>query len=92
MLMKRFCSLHNFISLYKSFFFAYTTITTITDRKYAKRVAEKERENKERDARMKYGKSYKKYTGDAGKAKSRLRPGEVRRYDKEKGKWVSNKD
>ena len=64
----------------------------LTDRKYAKRVAEKEREHKERDARMKYGKSYKKYTGDAGKAKTRLRPGEVKRYDKEQGKWVSNKD
>ena len=64
----------------------------LTDRRYAKRVAEKERENKERDSRMKYGKSYKKYAGDAGKAKTRLRPGEVRRYDKEKGKWVSNKD
>ncbi len=64
----------------------------LTDRRYAKRVAEKERENKERDARMKYGKSYKKYTGDAGKAKTRLRPGEVKRYDKEQGKWVSNKD
>ena len=41
---------------------------------------------------MKYGKSYKKFTSDADKAKSRLRPGEVKRYDKESGKWVSNKD
>ena len=64
----------------------------LNDRKYAKRVAAKEREYKERDARMKYGKSYKKYTSDAEKSKTRLRPGEVRRYDKEQGKWVSNKD
>ena len=64
----------------------------LTDRRYAKRVADKTKEYKERDARMKYGKSYKKYTGDANKAKTRLRPGEVKRYDKEQGKWVSNKD
>ena len=64
----------------------------LTDRKYAKRVADKTKEYKERDARMKYGKSYKKYTGDANKAKTRLRPGEVKRYDKKQGKWVSNKD
>ena len=64
----------------------------LTDRRYAKRVADKAKEHKERDARMKYGKSYKKYTGDANKAKTRLRPGEVKRYDKEQGKWVSNKD
>ena len=64
----------------------------LTDRKYAKRVADKTKEYKERDARMKYGKSYKTYTSDAGKAKTRLRPGEVKRYDKEKGMWVSNKD
>ena len=64
----------------------------LTDRKYAKRVADREKEHKERDARMKYGKSYKKFTSDAEKAKTRLRPGEVKRYDKEKGKWISNKD
>lgn len=64
----------------------------LTDRKYAKKVADKTKEYKERDAKMKYGKSYKKYTSDAGKARTRLLPGEVKRYDKEKGKWVSNKD
>mgnify|MGYP007000392578 len=25
-------------------------------------------------------------------ARDRLRPGEIKRYDKAKGKWVSNKD
>jgi len=64
----------------------------LTDRKYARKVADKEKEYKERDARMKYGKSYKKFTSDADKAKSRLRPGEVKRFDKASGKWESNKD
>ena len=64
----------------------------LTDRKYGKNVADKEREHKERDARMKYGKSYKKFTSDAKSAKDRLRPGEVRKFNKETGKWESNKD
>ena len=64
----------------------------LTDRRYAKRVAAKEKEYKERDARMKYGKSYKKFTSDVEKAKTRLRPGEVKRWDKEKGRYVSNKE
>ena len=64
----------------------------LTDRKYAKRVVGKEKENKERDARMKYGKSYKKFISDVDKAKSKLRPGEVKRYDKNLGRYVSNKE
>jgi len=40
------------------------------------------------DKRMKFGKFYTK----AKEAKDRLRPGEVKRWDKEKKKWVSNKD
>ena len=64
----------------------------LTDRRYAKRVAAKEKEYKERDARMKYGKSYKKFTSDANSARDRLRPGEVRKFNKETGKWESNKD
>tara|TARA_B100001059_G_scaffold235800_1_gene282871 strand:- start:766 stop:1269 length:504 start_codon:yes stop_codon:yes gene_type:complete len=64
----------------------------LTDRKYAKKVADKQKEYKERDTRMKYGKNFKKFVKDASAAKDRLRPGEVKRYDKEKGKWVSNKD
>ena len=39
------------------------------------------------DRKMKFGKFY----GKAKEAKDRLRPGEVRRYDKTLGKWVSNK-
>ena len=38
------------------------------------------------------GKNWKQFKKDVESAKDRLRPGEVRRYDKEKGKWVSNKD
>ena len=64
----------------------------LTDRKYGKEMADKDKEYKERDARMKYGKSYKKFTSDANSAKDRLRPGEVRKFNKETGKLESNKD
>ena len=40
------------------------------------------------DNRMKFGKFYAK----AKEARDRLRPGEVKRYDKEKGRYVSNKE
>ena len=40
------------------------------------------------DNRMKFGKFYTK----AKEARDRLRPGEVKKYDKEKGRYVSNKD
>lgn len=53
---------------------------------------ESEKLNKERDLRMKHGKNWKQFTRDVESAKKRLRPGEVRKYDKETGKWVSNKD
>ena len=43
---------------------------------------------KKSDARMKFGKFYDK----AKEARDRLRPGEVKRYDKNLGKYVSNKD
>ena len=55
--------------------------------------------NQERKDRMKYGS--KKVGKDWGKFRAamkkavdskKLRPGEVKRYDKAKGKWVSNKD
>jgi hypothetical protein len=38
------------------------------------------------------GKDWKQFKKDIESAKDRLRPGEVRKYDKEKGKWISNKD
>ena len=40
------------------------------------------------DNRMKFGKFYAK----AKEARDRLRPGEVKKWDKEKGKYVSNKE
>lgn len=64
----------------------------LTDRKYGKRMADQEKTNKERDARMKYGKSYKKFMKQAKDAKDRLRPGEVKKWDPDKKKYVSNKD
>ena len=60
----------------------------LTDRKYAKRMADQEKRHKEQDKRMKFGKFYDK----AKESKDRLRPGEVKRYDKKLGKYVSNKD
>lgn len=53
---------------------------------------EQERSNKERTLRMKHGKRWKEFTADVEAAKNRLRPGEVRRFNKETGKWESNKD
>ena len=60
----------------------------LTDRKYAKKMADQEKRHKEQDKRMKFGKFYDK----AKESKDRLRPGEVKRYDKKLGKYVSNKD
>jgi len=57
---------------------------------YEKRDRE-EKEHRQKDLRMKYGKNWKEFTKDA-KMSDSLRPGEVRRYDKKLGKWVSNKD
>ena len=52
-----------------------------------RKEAERERANKVQDERMRYGKKGKAYH-DA----TSLRPGEVKRWDKENKKWVSNKD
>ena len=58
------------------------------DYKQMKKYADEKKKHKEQDKRMKFGKFYKR----AEDARDRLRPGEVKRYDKAKGKWVSNKD
>ena len=55
--------------------------------KYDRYDKEKKKFDKD-DQRMKFGKFYAK----AKEARDRLRPGEVKRYDKEKGKYVSNKE
>ena len=39
---------------------------------------------------MKHGKNFKQFVKDIDSAKGRLRKGEVKRYDKEKGRYVSN--
>ena len=59
-----------------------------SDPKYQKKVADDDKRHKKQDQRMKFGKFYDK----AKEAKNRLRPGEVKRYDKNLKKWVSNKD
>ena len=56
--------------------------------KYQKKVSDDDKRHKEQDKRMKFGKFYSK----AKEAKDRLRPGEVKRYDKKLGRYVSNKD
>tara|TARA_R110001606_G_scaffold34485_5_gene101699 strand:+ start:3867 stop:4274 length:408 start_codon:yes stop_codon:yes gene_type:complete len=58
------------------------------DSKQMKKFADEKKKHKEQDKRMKFGKFFKR----AEEARDRLRPGEVKRYDKAKGKWVSNKD
>ena len=58
------------------------------DSKQMKKYADEKKKHKEQDKRMKFGKFYKR----AEDARDRLRPGGVKRYDKAKGKWVSNKD
>ena len=56
--------------------------------KYQKKVSDDDKRHKEQDKRMKFGKFYDK----AKSARDRLRPGEVKRYDKKLGRYVSNKD
>ena len=58
------------------------------DPKYQKKLADDDKRHKKQDQRMKFGKFYDK----AKEAKDRLRPGEVKRYDKNLKKWVSNKE
>ena len=60
----------------------------LTDRKQMRRIADAEKKHKEQDRRMKFGKFYAK----AKEARDRLRPGEVKKWDKEKGRFVSNKE
>jgi len=60
----------------------------LTDRKQMRRIADAEKRYKEQDKRMKFGKFYAK----AKEARDRLRPGEVKKWDKEKGRYISNKE
>ena len=67
--------------------------------RYKEKARKAELSNQERKDRMQYGskkvgKDWGKFRSAMKKAvdKKKLRPGEVKRYDKLKGKWVSNKD
>ena len=51
------------------------------------RYDKQDKEHKKRDERMKFGKFYAK----AKEARDRLRPGEVKKWDPEKKRYVSNK-
>ena len=53
------------------------------------RYDKQDKENQKKDARMKYGKNFKDFMN---KREPSLRPGEVKRYDKRLGRYVSNKD
>lgn len=48
-----------------------------------------DKEFKKRDSTMKYGRKYKDFMSNKEPS---LRPGEVKRYDKRLGRYVSNKD
>ena len=57
------------------------------DSNQMKQFDDEKKKHKEQDNRMKFGKFYDKVK----KAKDRLRPGEVKKWDKEKKQWISNK-
>ena len=58
-----------------------------SDSKYQKKLSDEDKHHKERDKRMKFGKFYAK----AKEARDSLRPGEVKKWDPEKKRYVSNK-
>lgn len=59
------------------------------DSKYERKLEDRRKKHRETDARMKYGKNFKDFM--SGKEK-RLRPGEVKKWDPNLQKYVSNKD
>ena len=66
-------------------------VTRKEETRYDRYDSEKKKFEKS-DARMKHGKNWKQFTKDAEAAKNRLRKGEVRKFNKQTGKWESNKD
>jgi hypothetical protein len=64
----------------------------LSDPKAMKSIKDNEKVNYARTMRMKHGKNWKEFVSQSKEAKERLRPGEVKKWDKEKKKWVSNKD
>ena len=59
--------------------------------RYRRYDKEKKKFDKD-DKKMKHGKRWKEFTRDIESAKKRLRPGEVKKFNKETGKYESNKD
>lgn len=55
--------------------------------KEQRKQEDERRRHKEQDDRMRYGKKSKRHLNDTP-----LRPGEVKRWDKEQNRWVSNKE
>ena len=84
-IMKKANPLHK--HLYKNLLKKDTSGDVNEESKYDRYDSEKKKFAKT-DKRKKFGKFYDK----AKEAKNRLRPGEVKRYDKKLGKYVSNKD
>jgi len=84
-ILKRAKSLHK--HLYKNLHKKDTSGDVNEETKYDRYDKEKKKFTKT-DNRMKFGKFYAK----AKEARDRLRPGEVKKWDKEKGKYVSNKE
>jgi hypothetical protein len=78
--------------------FASTKHKGLPEKKVAKEETKYDRYDKEKkrfdkdDNKMKYGKRWKEFTIDIESAKKRLRPGEVKKFNKETGKYESNKD
>jgi hypothetical protein len=64
----------------------------LSDPKAMKNIKDNEKVNYAKTMRMKHGKNWKEFASQSKDAKERLRPGEVKKWDKEKKKWVSNKD
>jgi len=63
---------------------------------YGSKEEDKDKEHdeldKERKLRMKFGKSWKQHMDDTKNAQTRLRKGEVKKWDPKKKKYVSNLD
>lgn len=78
--------------------FASTKHKGLPEKKVAKEETKYDRYDKEKkkfdkdDKKMKHGKRWKEFAKDIESAKSRLRPGEVKKFNKETGKYESNKD
>ena len=78
--------------------FASTKHKGLPEKKVAKEETKYDRYDKEKkrfdkdDKKMKNGKRWKEFTRDIESAKKRLRPGEVKKFNKETGKYESNKD